>query len=56
MTALHTMTASGWALFAVTAGLALWFLTRPVLAWRRCGEAAFVLGVELVWLLWLVTP
>ena len=58
MTALQNLSASGWVLFAVTAGLALSFLVRvPMRAWRDdAGLHAFALGVLLVWLLWLVTP
>jgi hypothetical protein len=57
VTALHNLSASGWVLFAVTAALLLSFLARFVTRnHEMMHEHALVLGVLLVWMLWLVTP
>lgn len=54
---LSNLTTSGWVLFAITVALTLSLLARfPTKNYEMLAEHAMLLGVLLVWLLWLVTP
>jgi hypothetical protein len=51
---LSHLTTSGWVLFACTVSVLLCFVAR--IAKRPNDEMAWVLGILIAWLLWLVTP
>ena len=57
MNTLHNLSASGWVLLASTFVVALSFIARTMArSWKGNEWHCVVLGVQIAWLLYLVTP